>query len=150
MTINIENNVEFAIGAGITSGTLLLTVKGGKETLLPAVPFRLNLVKFNDVGVIVQREIVNVTAKAGAVLTIARASEAVPVNSSALTSVQVAYDFDEDDMAYMTFTASMFEAIDADIASRLPKAGGSMTGVLQQAESSDIVAATTTNLATAT
>lgn len=150
MTINIENNVSAEIGAGLTSGTLLLNVKGGKHTLFPAAPFTLNLVKFNSTGTVLQREIVNVTSKAGNIFTITRAYEPVPVNDAALTTTQVAYDFDEGDMIYMTFTAWMFETMDADIQTRLLKAGGAMTGVLQQAESSDIVAAFTTNLATAT
>lgn len=123
MTINIENNVFAEIGAGLTSGTLLLNVKGGKHTLFPAVPFTLNLVKFNSTGTVLLREIVNVTGKAGNIFTITRAYEAVPVNDAALTTAQVAYDFDEGDMIYMTFTAGMFELMDADIQTRLLKAG---------------------------
>lgn len=154
MTINIENNVFAEIGAGLTSGTLLLNIKGGKHTLFPPAPFTLNLVKFNSTGTVLQREIVNVTGKAGNIFTITRAYEPVPVNDAALTTVQVAYDFDEGDMIYMTFTAWMFETIDSRITSldtlKLDKTGGPLSWKVDLFEGANIASASTTNLATAT
>ena len=150
MTINIENNVFAEIGAWLTSWTNLLNIKGWKETLFPPAPFVLNLVKFNSIGTVLLREIVNVTSKTWNIFTITRAYEPVPVNDSALTTSQIAYDFDEGDMIYMTFTAWMFENMDSSISWKLDKTWWIMTGILSESKSIDIASASTTNLSTAT
>ena len=119
MALNIENNVEFKFWAWLTSWTLLLNVKSWKETLLPVVPFKLTLIKFDSGWAVTQREIVTVTNKASNILTITRASEACPKDDSATTKVATPYDFDENDSAFLTLTAQMTKDLETNIESRV-------------------------------
>lgn len=121
LTLNIKNDVEFKFWAWLTSWTLLLTVKSWKEALLPAVPFKLTLVKFDAGWAVMQREIVTVTNVAANILTIIRASEACPKDNSATTHVATPYDFDEWDSAFMTLTAEMIQQIITDLNEKATK-----------------------------
>jgi len=113
MSINIENNIKFQLWNWLSASTEsnLLVVKWWKEALLPPVPFELTLAKFNPNWIIIQREIVLVTAKEWNSLTITRAYEACPINDSAIELSQEAFLFDEWDYAFMSLTAEMLKNI---------------------------------------
>lgn len=146
MDINSKNNVFFKLGAGITTSTVVLNVKDGKEALLPPVPFRLTLTKFSPLGIVIRREIVLVTNVTGNICTATRAYEACPINDSSTTHVQTPYAFDEDDTAFVSMTAGMASEVNL----RLPKSGGQMTGAILRAKGASIALASTVDLSTAT
>ena len=149
-----------SIGASATS---VISATGFGSLFPSAFPFLLTIENFvNATGLVSKREVVKVTNRVGDVFTIVRSAGYCPASSTATTQTNTAFSFtpDADNTVVLSLkaTAEDFDDINAELARivavelplKLNLAGGSMTGPLIQAQSSNIASATTTDLSTMT
>jgi hypothetical protein len=123
--------------------------------LFPAVfPYKVKIEQFNPSLLVTKREIATVTGKTGDNLNATRAVEPCPGAYNATTQTQVAYSFDVTGgnvvLVTLIQTAGDLEEMKDDINAKLPLAGGTLTGLVLGAKSTNIASASTTNLATLT
>lgn len=149
-----KNNASTTMASGISAGAVSMIVATGAGDLFPSTfPFELTLEQFTGSNV-TKREIVKCTARTGDTLTIVRSWDYCPASYTALTQTNTAYAFSTGDTVSLRITASMIDDIYAELVQLrtdlLPLAGGAMTGLLKEAQSTSIASATTTDLSTAT
>jgi len=129
----------------------------GKWALFPSTfPFLLTL-EARTAGVVTKREIVKCTNRSSDTFTIVRSAGTCPSDDSVSTQTTTAFSFDpssETVTIKLNPVGEIIEDINDELVrletAKLPKSGWQMTGLLQEAKSSNIASATTTNLATAT
>ena len=104
--MNYKNNVEVKIDIAISSSTTTIPVTTGKGTLFgDKFPMRAVIVDYNDTGAVEKREIIDIVARSGDILSVRRAVEACPLNADASEHTKTAYPFSENAVITNTITA---------------------------------------------
>ena len=104
--MNYKNNVEVKIDIAISSSTTTIPVTTGKGTLFgDKFPMRAVIVDYNDTGTVEKREIIDIVARSGDILSVRRAVEACPLNADTSEHTKTAYPFSENAVITNTITA---------------------------------------------
>ena len=104
--MNYKNNVEVKIDIAISSSTTTIPVTTGKGALFgDKFPMRAVIVDYNNTGAVEKREIIDIIARSGDILSVRRAVEACPLNSDASEHTITAYPFSENAIITNTITA---------------------------------------------
>ena len=145
------NNATATLAAGISNSATTIVLATGYGALFPSVfPFFPKIEQYDSQGRVLYREIVSCTNRVGDTLTVTRGYGMCPASYSATTQTNTAYAFNAGDTLSLTLTAEQVKNISDVLATALQTSGGTMTGLLKQAQSSSIASATTTDLSTAT
>ena len=149
-----KNNASTTLASGISAGATSMIVATGAGALFPSTyPFLMTLEQFTGDNV-TKREIVKCTSRTGDTFTIVRSAWYCPADYTALTQTNTAFAFSTGDTVSLRIVSEIVDDINAELArletDKLNLTGGSMTGAILQAQSSDIASATTTDLSTMT
>lgn len=110
--------------------------------------------QFDELWRVIKREFVKVTARTGDNLTIVRSAGYWPAGYSATTQTNTPFWFSAWDTISLVISAEVIDDMQDEIdrleTSKIDKTGGTFTGLVQWAKSTNIASATTTNLATLT
>jgi Kelch motif/Lower baseplate protein N-terminal domain len=91
---NFSNKAKANLLASISSAATNIILELGKWALFPTAPFQVCIEQYNATGVVIAREIATCTSITGDVLTVTRATEAIPNDDTTSVQSQIARNFD--------------------------------------------------------
>lgn len=149
------NEAKGQLASPLSASGTTMVLRTGQGSLFPSTfPFKIKHEQYDANGVVLKRSISHCTGRTGDSFTIVRNAEACPADDTATTQTTTPQEFAVDDWVFLVVTADTIDDIQAEAArletAKLDKAGGTMTGVLGEANGADIAAGSTVNLATAT
>jgi len=146
-----SNLAQWTFASNITAGTTTWILTAWQGWLFPTTfPFIIKAESLDVNNNVIKREIATCTNRIWDTLTVTRASEACPASYTAVTQTATAQTFSAGDTISLVITPSVITDIQTEVNNKLPTTGGIITGPLKQAQGTNIVSATTTNLANAT
>ena len=118
--MNYQNNVEVKIDIAISSSTTTIPVATGKGALFgDKFPIRAVIVDYNDNGMVEKREIIDIIARSGDILSVRRAVEACPLNIDASEHTKTAYPFSENAVISVVLTSDALDQINIETNKKL-------------------------------
>lgn len=148
---SVVNNGICGLDQDIDENAVIATLRGNYGRL-PASNFVLKFTTFDTDGeTVLARENIYVTTRTGAIISgLSRAYEPVPIDDSAATNIQQALPFDAGATVELVISAKVFTDVQDEVTrletAKFNKAGGALTGAINQAKGTNIASATTTNI----